>query len=1498
MARNPQAQKFATEIEPNFDGGLVQNTFVKGTLFIFQTIEQRNNLGPLYRQLDNETTTLALVVGGTSDVFYKLISNPEGTTTDADWKEIPLGAVGAGPQALGEWDAATGNVVETGDPLLDTQAAAENGNYYVVANSPNGTTNTYPGLFRSIQVSTFNGDTILSVGNYWAIIRPAVTWETLNVPDIIRQYELGNVQTHNQPIATIDGLTDELATKFDADDVANIIQNFDDIPGAKLVDLTFTRNYYYRRFIAGLNKSDSTYNAAEIDNLISGATAALFDWNRKIRRLPKVGEIPGGTITTEGLEEIYYGIIETTSELTSIDVMQIGESTNPRIRGVVTANDGTIQLIQIVDEDDLVVGLPTFTPGDPVVNVDIALPIAIVPEENDTTNYRIRAQVIYPPDLTTIDVDSDAVTIDTVYPYLFGMETTGLLGTNIYARLTPLVSLEKNQLLSFTGTQLRVYFAFPTDYTDLISIQDESKAETLDSYAEFSLTVDSAGLTTNWTKNYKVYELRYDISLDTHFINFLAFPLEIDTLDDIAEGDVNKHFTVSEKNKLAGLPSGGDIGDMDKSVYDPDLKDYVKYAEQSAIDGFNDTGTFIGQNKIVNFLEWDSVEHRVKIQLADNQLDRPASGFALTDVVDQDNAIIVRSGIIEGVNTAGAAVRDLVYLSTSGNFQLTAPPSSGTIQPIGIVIKVDASDGAIFFGATESQEETRFPPTLDWVPSINYNQNDTVFYQDGTTYAQFRATLPHAAGTDFLTDLNAGKWEAVSGDMLSIDYDPTDKRSDVYDMDNMVDGASFVAMTTGERTKLAGLEAPNFKGTFQTPDDLRIAFPTADPGDNANVVFENDGTTPNGNNWIWDTLAPPNVSPPTVGGDWVDSGIVVGGNMRTETYDPFGISSNAFGMEFMQEEAGVTGPEAKIYTQDERTKLAGIEAGAEVNEVDEVPGAGEYVRELGAWNFRKLGPLSQDLIVRATAVSGKSFAVGECAQVTDSFIKSPADELYNDFSQVLIDEIQAAAAYDLPATQRAEGTTESSFVNESVDVAGEGIAKRFDVADLTANIGAVDWEITYLRINGNMNSTERTNMRFAVYSDVGGQPGVEISPVTNFDYSTFVNDGENIHTADAFVPVPVLNGQTFWIVGLFANQPGPAVYTCKDNWGSDGSEGNRADYITVDADPTYTRFTTDGGSSWGATTTDRIMRLEVGLNRTTAVKAPTSIYGICLDAINDSTEGSMVLQGVINTDTTGTPFGETWFDNDFIYVDVVTNQLTRVAPANPRDEIIMGQVLRAAPIGSLAVTAGTTGVRGVFLTQQVYDPTAKQTDIFNLNNIDRGTLSAARVEVDDSDFDVVIGDTSQEAFASIDDKLFANGITSFIPFFHSSFELGPFTTTSTTFQTALSDTEFLEAGNYIVTVSYGWNHDDTGSDFESRVLVDGILIGDPFLNGVTHKQEPQDSGGSGGISGTSQQMGFTLKEVVNIPTNGLKSVLVEYRTDSGGDESTIWNIMVEIRKIS
>lgn len=174
-----------------------------------------------------------------------------------------------------------------------------------------------------------------------------------------------------------------------------------------------------------------------------------------------------------------------------------------------------------------------------------------------------------------------------------------------------------------------------------------------------------------------------------------------------------------------------------------------------------------------------------------------------------------------------------------------------------------------------------------------------------------------------------------SGDMLAATYDPNTVAGDAFDQDNMVSGTTNKNYTATEQTKLAGIEANadvtdtanvTAAGALMDSEVTNLAdvkaFDPADyataaqgttadsavqPGDNISTLTNDSGFTTN-------------TGTVTSVGATVPTGMTVSGSPVT------GSGTLALGYD-----TGYQG-----YTSTEATKLAGIESGAEVNNISDV----------------------------------------------------------------------------------------------------------------------------------------------------------------------------------------------------------------------------------------------------------------------------------------------------------------------------------------------------------------------------------------------------------------------------------------------------------------------------------------------------------------------------------------------------------------------------------
>ena len=140
--------------------------------------------------------------------------------------------------------------------------------------------------------------------------------------------------------------------------------------------------------------------------------------------------------------------------------------------------------------------------------------------------------------------------------------------------------------------------------------------------------------------------------------------------------------------------------------------------------------------------------------------------------------------------------------------------------------------------------------------------------------------------------------------------------------------------------------------------------------------------------------------------------------------------------------------------------------------------------------------------------------------------------------------------------------------------------------------------------------------------------------------------------------------------------------------------------------------------------------------------------------------------------------------------------------------------------------------------------------------------------------------TATEVQAAIDELAFPRSVG-------FAFDNAIDTTTSTTFQNKVTlNLGVIPAGDYKVKVSYGWNHDSGTNDFEGRILNNGAQLGE------LHKQEPKDAAG-GDPTGTTQRY-YCHREIFVTLAAGARTFDLEYRTDSAGVESSIWEASIEV----
>ena len=385
-------------------------------------------------------------------------------------------------------------------------------------------------------------------------------------------------------------------------------------------------------------------------------------------------------------------------------------------------------------------------------------------------------------------------------------------------------------------------------------------------------------------------------------------------------------YTDADKSKLDGIDTNaiGDMKQVDYHTYTDPTHRIVDRSLDMAAQAYNSTGATIPAGRYLVVTDVNTVTNLAYIRLADNTNNDRVDAWTEETINDGEVGKIIVLGYNNNIDTSGQQIDDPAYLGQNGTVTFTKPTTGSLIQ-VGVVYSV--GNPGLIAGLRHNDNLLGRAFQEDWRPSTFYRKNTLATVEDGSQpqLGKFtvRATQDHISAQTFVWP-NAN-WEQVHGDMKTETYDPNGVKDDAFLMDNFIDTANYVRMTQAERDKLAQTEEGTFKGYFETPNDLNAAYPTGEEGWSAVVLFENDGTTPNGNLWLWQTSA------------WVDSGVAaVGGNMNTAVYDTQNVNDDCFDMDNFREGSDNT---HLFFTQTERDKLSGLEEGTNYYNKTEVDNA-------------------------------------------------------------------------------------------------------------------------------------------------------------------------------------------------------------------------------------------------------------------------------------------------------------------------------------------------------------------------------------------------------------------------------------------------------------------------------------------------------------------------------------------------------------------------------
>lgn len=236
-----------------------------------------------------------------------------------------------------------------------------------------------------------------------------------------------------------------------------------------------------------------------------------FDGNRTVKRsgIPNVNV--GGSSLTEFLNNYFFPFIPATISLSALAVVyEQGTANNVTVAGSVTGNDETsFSDAEVISPSDGDAVVDTFTAQ--VGNFSII--------DSGVSAYKTyRARINVGGDGTPGTILSALKIVEFIHPFFWGMNELDLAGDDIYNLLTKSVTKQSTKVVLLNGSAKHIYFCYPESYPDLTSIKDQNGYEVLDSFTQSLVTVESSGLSVDWTLSYKVYKTPLTTANNAQFI--------------------------------------------------------------------------------------------------------------------------------------------------------------------------------------------------------------------------------------------------------------------------------------------------------------------------------------------------------------------------------------------------------------------------------------------------------------------------------------------------------------------------------------------------------------------------------------------------------------------------------------------------------------------------------------------------------------------------------------------------------------------------------------------------------------------------------------------------------------------------------------------------------------------------------------------------------------------------------------------------------------------
>ena len=181
----------------------------------------------------------------------------------------------------------------------------------------------------------------------------------------------------------------------------------------------------------------------------------------------------------------------------------------------------------------------------------------------------------------------------------------------------------------------------------------------------------------------------------------------------------------------------------------------------------------------------------------------PAIGVLGVDLSNNATGTAVVSGKIIGVNTNGFTAGKNIYVNSDGDFTQTKPTGSGLIQNIGVVGKVNASDGEILIqGAGRSNDLPNITENYVWLGDSNGVPQAVASSSLLVSSASTAISASHAIIADSSLTANTATSASFATSANTASFLPSTTRLNITDI--TASNATFSSASIGYLTTTSG----------------------------------------------------------------------------------------------------------------------------------------------------------------------------------------------------------------------------------------------------------------------------------------------------------------------------------------------------------------------------------------------------------------------------------------------------------------------------------------------------------------------------------------------------------------------------------------------------------------------------------------------------------------------------------------------------------------------